>query len=71
MEPPKPITDRVFKVILMLCLTVMIIAGIAWAMGWDSGGIILFLAGALMIVPMFHFAMHWPSREKKNPKKPE
>lgn len=63
MEKAKPSTDRIFKAILLLCVVVMILDSIAWARGWEHGGMLTFLAGCLMILPLFHFAMHWPDKD--------
>ena len=44
----------------------MVVCGIAWAMGWDYGGIGIVVFGALANVPMFHFAMNWPLKKTKS-----
>ena len=59
-------TDRIFAWILVLCILAIIICGIAWALGWEYGAFGMIAAAACANLPMFHFAMHWPFREKKN-----
>jgi len=69
-KSPTRKTDRIFGAILSTCVVVMIGSGIAWACGWEHGPYLLVIAGGLANVPMFHFAMHWPFRDKGNPDKP-
>ncbi|MCB1230753.1 MAG: hypothetical protein KDN19_10830 [Verrucomicrobiae bacterium] len=58
--------NRFFGLILGLCLGALVVCGIAWAMGWDYGGIGIVVFGALANVPMFHFAMNWPLKKTKS-----
>ncbi|NRB75459.1 MAG: hypothetical protein HRU46_13945 [Verrucomicrobiales bacterium] len=69
MKPPSPKTDRVFGIILAVCIAGILGSGIAWALGWEYGPIGMVVAGAFANLPMFHFAMHWPFRRKRNPSK--
>ena len=53
MKPPKRATNLFFGALLGICLAVISTSGIAWALGWEFGP-----------YAMFHFAMHWPSRDR-------
>ena len=64
MKPPKRATNLFFGALLAICLAVIATSGIAWALGWVFGPYAMLIAGAFASVPMFHFAMHWPFRDR-------
>ena len=69
MKPPSKTADRIFGFLLGVCLATLLGGGIAWALGWEEGLLVMLVAGAFANLPLFHFAMHWPFREKRNSKK--
>ena len=64
-------SDKVFGILLWICLAAIIVSLISWALGWEDGALVAVFFGALANVPMFHFAMNWPLRDSKNSEEDE
>ncbi len=67
----KKSTDRIFRVLLWLCILAGAGSTIAWALGWEHGWFGVLMAGAFSGFPLFHFAMHWPIRDREESKSKE
>lgn len=67
MKPPNPIVDRIFRLLLWGCVLVILGSGMAWwVFDWEDAWLVMFGAGALANLPLFHFAMHRPYRTKSD-----
>lgn len=63
MKKKRTTLDQVFHAILWGCVVGLIVSVIACLGGSEHALYAAMVFGALMNLPLFHFAMHWPLRE--------
>lgn len=67
MKKKRTTLDQVFHAILWGCVVGLIVSIIACLGGSEDALYAVMVFGALMNLPLFHFAMHWPLRESAKP----